>query len=66
MADAPEKRDIEAIFAEGTEIDKALRKATREAVRRHKLLGNSIAVWRDNKVCWLQGDEIELSEEDQD
>ena len=66
MSDAPEKKDIEAIFADGVEIDKALRKATREAVRRHKLLGNPIAVLRDGKVCWLQGDEIELSPEDQD
>lgn len=60
------KKDIDAIFADGTQIDKALREAVREAVRRHKLLGNPIAVWRDNKVCWLQPDEIPLPEEEPD
>ena len=65
MSDAPRKKDIEAIFADGTEIDKALKEAAQEAVRRHKLLGNPIAVWRDGKVCWLQGDEIPLPQEDQ-
>lgn len=63
MTDLP-KKDIDAIFADGREIDRALRNAVREAVLRHKLLGNPIAVWRDNKVCWLQPDEIEVPEED--
>jgi len=63
MTDTP-KKDIEAIFADGTAIDEAVKRAVREAVRRHKLLGNPIAVWRDNKVCWLQPDEIPLPEEE--
>ena len=62
----PPKKDIDAIFADGTEIDRALKEAVREAVRRHKLLGNPVAVWRDNKVCWLQPDEIPLPEEETD
>ena len=62
MTELP-RQDIAAIFAEGTQIDDALRQAVREAVRRHKLLGNPIAVWRDGKVCWLQPDEIEIPEE---
>lgn len=65
MSNPPEK-DIDAIFADGAEIDKAIKKAVREAVRRHKLLGNPIAVWRDNGVCWLQPDEIVLPEESAD
>jgi hypothetical protein len=59
MSERP-KKDIDAIFAEGTEIDRALAKAVREAIRRHKLLGNPIAIWRDNQVVWLQPDEIEI------
>lgn len=59
----PPRTDIAAIFAEGTQIDEALRLAVREAVRRHKLLGNPIAVWRDGKVCWLKPEEIEIPEE---
>jgi len=63
MSERP-KKDIDAIFAEGTEIDRALAKAVREAIRRHKLLGNPIAIWRDNQVVWLQPDEIEIPEEE--
>ena len=59
----PPKADIGAILAEGTAVDEAIRQAVREAVRRHKLLGNPIAVWRDGKVCWLQPEEIEIPTE---
>jgi hypothetical protein len=62
MAESP-KRDLEARLADGAAIDAAIRRAVREAVRRHKLLGNPIAVWRDNRVCWLQPEEIEIPEE---
>jgi len=65
MSERP-KKDIDAIFAEGTEIDRALAKAVREAIRRHKLLGNPIAIWRDNQVVWLQPDEIEVPDEIED
>ncbi len=63
MADPP-KRDIEALFLDGTEIDEALRQGVRDALRIHKLLGNPVATWRDNQVCWVQPDDIPLSEED--
>ena len=32
--------------------------AARDAVRRHKLLGESIAVWRDGKVVVVPPEEI--------
>jgi hypothetical protein len=63
MDSQPEK-DIDALFADGTEIDKAITRAVREAVLRHKLLGNPVADWRDGKVVWLQPDEIILPEEE--
>ena len=63
MSEKP-KKDIHAVFAEGTEIDRALARAVREAVRRHKLLGNPIAIWRDNQVVWLQPGEIEIPDEE--
>ena len=66
MPPTRKKVDIEAAFADGTVIDEAIAKGIREAVRRHKLLGQPIAVWRDNKVCWLQPDEIELPQEQPD
>jgi hypothetical protein len=43
-----------------------MRQAVREALLRHKRLGNPIAVWREGRVVWLAPEEIpeELSEPD--
>jgi hypothetical protein len=46
------------MMLDGTEIDEALRRAVREALLRHKKLGNSIAVWRDGKVVIVPPEEI--------
>ena len=53
-------RDIEAILATTDLADRAVRKAVREAVLRHKLLGNAIAVGRGGKVVWIPPEEIEV------
>lgn len=45
------------------EINKAYERAVREALRKHKLLGNPVAVERDGKVVILQPDEIEIGPE---
>jgi hypothetical protein len=39
-------------------ILKALTEAVREALLRHKRLGNPVAVWRDGRVVWLPPEEI--------
>jgi hypothetical protein len=36
----------------------AMRAAVREALWRHKQLGNPIAIWQDGRVVWLQPEEI--------
>lgn len=51
-------KTIEELFEEGTEIDAALQRAVREALIRHKKLGESIAVWEDGKVVILPPDKI--------
>lgn len=52
-------KDIGAILE--TDLPgRAMRKAVREAVRRHKLLGYPIAVSRDGKVVWIPPAEIEV------
>ena len=57
----PERpRDIETILATTDLADRAVRKAVREAVLRHKLLGNAIAVGRGGKVVWIPPEEIEV------
>jgi hypothetical protein len=39
-------------------ILKAMTAAVREALLRHKRLGNPVAVWRDGRVVWLRPEEI--------
>ena len=39
-------------------ILKAMTEAVREALLRHKRLGNPVAVWREGRVVWLRPEEI--------
>lgn len=57
-----ERRDIAAIFRTPGLVAAAMNKAARDAVRRHKLLGESIAVSRDGKVVIVPADEIVVPE----
>lgn len=36
----------------------ALRQAVREALQRHKRDGNPVAVWRNERVEWIQPEDI--------
>ena len=38
----------------------AARQGVREALARHKSLGNSVVTWRDGRVVILQPEEIEV------
>ncbi|MDJ1177876.1 hypothetical protein PJF56_03260 [Roseofilum sp. BLCC_M91] len=49
-------KDIDAIFAEGTLIDKAIKKAINRAVWEHKQLGNPVAAWR--RRSWFPNNPI--------
>jgi hypothetical protein len=52
------ERDLDAIFADGPRIEAALTKAVREAILRHKRLGESIAVWQDGRVVEIPPEQI--------
>jgi hypothetical protein len=52
---ASERSDVLAFAATVTE---AFRAAVADALRRHKLAGNAVAVWREGKVVLLQPEEI--------
>lgn len=39
-------------------LERAIRRATRQAVLTHKKLGQSIVVWRRGKVVWLKPSQI--------
>ena len=54
--------DIDALFRHGVEIDRAMLRASRNAMRMHKLLGHSIPVWSNGRVVWIPPDEIQVEE----
>jgi hypothetical protein len=58
-----EKKDIDKIFADGTLIDQALKRAARTALRQHKRDGRPVAEWRDGRVVWIQPEDIRLDDE---
>lgn len=37
---------------------RAMQRAVREAIWRHKLAGHPVAVWRDGRVVWIQPEDI--------
>jgi hypothetical protein len=43
----------------------ALRQAVREALLRHKLAGNPVAVWQNERVVWVPADEIPVDGHDE-
>jgi hypothetical protein len=47
----------------GKEVEAILYHAVREALLRHKKLGQSVAVWRDGKVVVLSAEEILVDDE---
>lgn len=55
--------DIGALLEDRDLVERALRRAVREALRRHKLLGNPVATWRDGKVVWIAPEAIVIEEE---
>jgi len=59
-ADRPagKRPTILELFLDGREIDAALERAVKEALRRHKKLGNPVVVWRDGRVVEIPPEEI--------
>ena len=51
--------DVEAVFADRERVERALTRAVREAILRHKRLGQSIAVWRAGHVVVVPPEEIQ-------
>ena len=47
-------------------ITRALRKGVRQALRQHKLLGQSVVVMRDGEIVWLRPEEIPVEDAEAD
>ena len=61
-----EPKDIEAIFRDGTLIDRAMLAATREAIKQHKQAGLPMVVWRDGQTVLISPEELEAALPDDD
>jgi hypothetical protein len=60
------KRDLGELLRDTRLIQGAIGKAVREAVRRHKLLGQPIVAMRDGRVVWIPPEEIEIPDDGDD
>ena len=49
------------LIDQGARIDRAFKKAVREALLRHKQAGNPVAVWQEGKVTLLRPEDLDLS-----
>ena len=56
------ERDIATIFTTPGLVKAAMDRGIRDALLRHKRLGESIAVWRDGKVVIVPAEEIVVPE----
>lgn len=57
-------KDISQLFEDGVEIDRALRRAVRDALRDHKAAGNPVAVWQGGRVVWIPPEELQIPPEE--
>jgi len=68
MASTPEQREqveqIEGLFFDPYEGLAAIKSAVREALWRHKQLGESIVIWEDGKVVEIPPEEIDVEKPD--
>ena len=55
-----EKNGQDLLTRYSEEISEACERAVREALQKHKLAGNPVAVYRDGKVVLLQPHEINV------
>ena len=42
-------------------IERALVRAVRDALVRHKQAGNPVAAWRDGRIVWIEPDDIPIA-----
>jgi hypothetical protein len=65
MADRPPSGDsVNARVRDLRLVEKALARAVRAALLRHKQAGNPVCEWRDGKVVWIAPEDIHIWDED--
>jgi hypothetical protein len=46
------------IFADGHQIDEALRSAVREVIRKHRKHNAPVVIWRDGRTAWVPAQDL--------
>ena len=57
---APREKDPVELMKDDKAVTAAIANGIRAAIRRHKLLGESIVVWKNGKVVWIKPEDIEV------
>lgn len=52
---------IAKVLQDPNKIMRSLKAGVKAALLQHKLAGNPVCVWRDNKVVWVPADEIPVT-----
>lgn len=55
-------KTIDELLADGAAVDRAMREAVRQALLRHKRLGQPIVVWENGQVVEVPADRIDVSD----
>jgi hypothetical protein len=59
-----ERVDVDRIFREGVELDRAMRRAFQDVCIENKRLGLPLIVWEDGRTIEIPPEEIEIPSED--
>jgi hypothetical protein len=59
------RRDPAEVLRDGEAIDRAIVRAQREVVLRHRKLGLPLVIWRDGKVVEAPADTFDLPPDDE-
>lgn len=60
MVGAQYRDKIEEVLSDREKLTAALATGVREALKKHKMAGNPVVVWRDGKTVWLKPEEIQV------
>lgn len=55
---ARQRRRVGQIFANGHQIDEALRSAVREVIRKHREHNAPVVIWRDGRTAWVPAEDL--------
>jgi hypothetical protein len=60
----PERRISKELVLEARTIEAVLQRAVRDALRAHKLAGNTVASWEDGRVVLIPAEDIPVETDD--